>query len=156
MLFRSDGEFLPARGAFECAGQPVETDRRIPRAQPRAAILLDRGLPGHRGGGIEVAPCHVENRELERGVGEPAFNSLRRNSTGSALAAAASSSMNDSDANVTCGPFGSRRLPVRSGVSHTSGRPTTCAVARRLGIEYISDGVAAPPRAGVARRVPIS
>ena len=30
--------------------------------------------------------------------------------------------MNDSAANVDCGPFGSRRLPVRSGVSQTSGR----------------------------------
>ena len=64
--------------------------------------------------------------------------------------------MNDSDANVDCGPFGSRRFPVRSGVSHTSGRPTTCEVVRRLGIVYISFGTAALPRDGVARRVPIS
>ena len=55
-----------------------------------------------------------------------AVSSFRRNSTGSAFAAAASSSMNDSEANVDCGPFGSRRLPVRSGVSQTSGRLTTC------------------------------
>ena len=37
------------------------------------------------------------------------------------MAAAASSSMNDSKANVTCGPLGSRRLPVRSGVSQIIG-----------------------------------
>ena len=78
-----------------------------------------------------------------------AVSSFMRNSTGSAFAAAASSSMNDSDANVTCGPFGSRRLPVRSGVSHTSGRLTTCVVMRRFGMAYISDGVDAPPRVGV-------
>ena len=48
--------------------------------------------------------------------------------------AAANSSINDSDAKVTCGPPGSRRLPVRSGVSQTAGRRTTCAVLRRFGI----------------------
>ena len=51
--------------------------------------------------------------------------------------------MNDSDANVICGPFGSRRLPVRSGVSQTSGSATTCDAMRRFGISYISDGVPA-------------
>ena len=85
-----------------------------------------------------------------------AVSSFMRNSTGSAFAAAASSSMNDSEANVTCGPFGSRRLPVRSGVSHTSGRLTTCVAVRRFGMAYMSEGVAALPAAGVARRVPMS
>src|SRR4029450_12147446 len=41
-----------------------------------------------------------------------AVSMRRRNSTGSALAAAASSSMNDSAGKVICGPVGSRRLPV--------------------------------------------
>ena len=63
--------------------------------------------------------------------------------------------MNDSDANVTCGPSGSRRLPVRIGVSHTSGsgdhlRRSSC----RFGMTYMSDGVDARPRAGFARRMP--
>src|SRR5215475_5644396 len=70
-----------------------------------------------------------------------AVRSFRRNATGSRFAANANSSMNDSDANVDCGPLGSRRLPVRSGVSHTSGRLTTCVAVRRLGMTYISDGV---------------
>ena len=83
-----------------------------------------------------------------------AVRSFMRNSSGSAFAAAASSSMNDSEANVDCGPLGSRRFPVRSGVSHTSGRLTTCAVIRRLGMAYISEGVAALPAAGVARLDP--
>ena len=69
------------------------------------------------------------------------------------MAAAASSSMNDSDANVTCGPSGSRRLPVRSGVSHTSGRPTTCVSVRWLGTTYMLDGVDETPRDGVALRM---
>ena len=43
--------------------------------------------------------------------------------------------MNDSAANVDCGPFGSRRLPVRSGVSQTAGRPTTSPAILRLGID---------------------
>ena len=85
-----------------------------------------------------------------------AISSFNRNATGSALAAAASSSMNDSEANVTCGPFGSRRLPVRTGVSHTTGSPTTCPAMRRFGITYMSDGVDTPPRAGVGRRMPVS
>src|SRR6188768_2383524 len=80
-----------------------------------------------------------------------ALRSLSRNSSGSAFAAAASSSMKDSDANVDCGPFGSRRLPVRTGVSQISGKLTTDEVMRRLGIAYISLGVAALPRAGIAR-----
>src|SRR5207249_306805 len=85
-----------------------------------------------------------------------ALSSFRRNSTGSALAAAANSSMNDSEANVTCGPLGSRRLPVRSGVSQTSGSDTTCVVIRRLGMVYMSEGVDALPRAGVERLMPAS
>ena len=79
-----------------------------------------------------------------------------RNSTGSAWAAAASSSMNDSEANVTCGPLGSRRLPVRSGVSQIKGSRTTWAVVRRLRDGIHSDGVAARPLFGVASRVPMS
>jgi hypothetical protein len=79
-----------------------------------------------------------------------------RNSTASALAAAASSSMNDSEANVDCGPFGSRRLPVRSGVSHTVGRLTTCVVMRRFGIAYISFGTAELPRLGDEGLTPIN
>jgi hypothetical protein len=85
-----------------------------------------------------------------------AVRSRMRNSIGSAFAAAASSSMNDSDANVTCGPSGSRRLPVRSGVSHTSGSATTCVDTRRFGMTYMLDGCDAPPRAGAARRMPVS
>ena len=85
-----------------------------------------------------------------------AVSSFMRNSSGSAFAAAASSSMNDSAANVDCGPFGSRRFPVRSGVSQISGRLTTSPVIRRLGIAYISEGVAALPAAGLARRDPMS
>jgi hypothetical protein len=63
-----------------------------------------------------------------------------RNSIGSAFAAAAISSMNDSAAKVDCGPFGSRRLPVRIGVSQMSGRPTTSSSVRRFGIAYMSLG----------------
>ena len=85
-----------------------------------------------------------------------AVNSRRRNAAGSALAAAAISSMNDSDAKVTCGPSGSRRLPVRTGVSQTSGRLTTWVVWRRCGTAYMSDGVEARPRAGVVLRWPVS
>jgi len=81
---------------------------------------------------------------------------LMRNSSGSTLAAAAASSMNDSAAKVACGPLGSRRLPVRSGVSQTAGSPTTSPVILRLGITYMSDGTDALPPAGRARRVPIS
>ena len=57
--------------------------------------------------------------------------------------------MNDSLAKVTCGPLGSRRFPVRSGVSKTSGRLTTWVAMRRFGMAYMSEGVAAPPAAGV-------
>ena len=57
-----------------------------------------------------------------------AWSSFSRNATGSAFAAAASSSMKLSDANVTCGPSGSRRLPVRSGVSNGIGSGTTRVV----------------------------
>src|ERR1700683_2929337 len=78
------------------------------------------------------------------------------NSYGSAFAAAASSSMNDSEAKVDCGPLGSLRFPVRSGVSQTRGRLTTWLVIRRWGIAYISLGVAALPAAGRARLIPIS
>ncbi len=83
-----------------------------------------------------------------------AVRSFSLNSNGSAFAAAASSSMNDSAANVDCGPLGSRRFPVRSGVSQISGRLTTSADIRRLGMAYISEGVAALPLAGLARRDP--
>ena len=79
-----------------------------------------------------------------------------RNSSASVFAAAAASSMNDSAANVDCGPFGSRRLPVRSGVSHTVGRPTTSPAILRLGMAYMSEGVEALPPAGLARLDPIS
>src|SRR4030095_7541178 len=81
---------------------------------------------------------------------------FRRNCTGSAFAAAASASMNDSDANVDCGPFGSRKLPVRSGVSQTVGRLTTCVVMRRFGIAYISLGTAELPRFGDEGLIPIN
>ena len=64
--------------------------------------------------------------------------------------------MNDSAANVDCGPFGSRRLPVRSGVSQIAGKPTTSPVVVRFGIAYMSEGVAALPAAGDARLDPIS
>src|ERR1700693_6638399 len=74
-----------------------------------------------------------------------------RNSNGSALAAAASSSTKDSAANVDWGPFGSRRLPVRRGVSQIKGRLTTSPTIRRFGIAYISEGVAALPAAGGGR-----
>jgi len=79
-----------------------------------------------------------------------------RNSTGSAFAAAAISSMNDSAAKVTCGPLGSRRFPVRRGVSQTRGRLTTCVAVRLFGMAYMSEGVAALPLAGVERLVPMS
>ena len=72
------------------------------------------------------------------------------------MAAAASSSMNDSEANVACGPFGSRRLPVRNGVSQIIGRLTTDACISPLGIPYLSSGMAALPRFGIARRFPIN
>src|SRR5678815_5706475 len=81
---------------------------------------------------------------------------FKRNCTGSAFAAAASSSMNDSDANVDCGPFGSRRFPVRTGVSNTVGKLTTCVVMRRFGIAYISLGTAELPRLGDEGRTPIN
>src|ERR1700688_4634726 len=87
---------------------------------------------------------------------EAAVNIFMRNSNGSAFAAAASSSMNDSEAKVAWGPLGSRRFPVRRGVSHTSGRLTTWAAIRRLGIAYISEGVDALPAAGLARLDPIN
>ena len=80
----------------------------------------------------------------------------RRNSTGSAFAFAASSSMNDSSANCTCGPSGSRRLPVRSGVSNGIGNGTTLVVWRRLGMAYMSDGSEARPWEMGLLRVPIS
>ena len=51
-------------------------------------------------------------------------------------AAAASSSTNASNAYVTCGPFGSRKLPVRNGVSQISGRLTTLPTKRVFGIAY--------------------
>ena len=86
----------------------------------------------------------------------PALSSRNRNSTGSAFAAAASSSMNDSCANVICGPFGSRRLPVRKGVSCTSGSATTCPDVRRFGMVYMSEGALALPAAGFGRRIPMS
>ena len=38
---------------------------------------------------------------------------------------------------------------MRSGVSQTSGRLTTCVAMRRFGIAYMSDGVAALPAAGL-------
>ena len=38
-----------------------------------------------------------------------------------------------SEANVTCGPSGSRRLPMRIGVSHASGIGTTLPAMRRFG-----------------------
>ena len=85
-----------------------------------------------------------------------AVRSLMRNSTGSAFAAAASSSMNDSLAKVTCGPLGSRKLPVRSGDSQTSGKLTTWATLRRFGMAYSSEGAAAPPRAGAEGLRPTS
>src|SRR5580700_2816856 len=85
-----------------------------------------------------------------------AVRSLKRNASGSAFAAAESSSMKDSEANVDWGPLGSRRFPVRSGVSHTSGRLTTWVAIRRCGIAYISEGVAALPADGLARLDPIN
>ncbi len=85
-----------------------------------------------------------------------ARSSFSRKSTGSAPAAAASSSMNDSLAKVVCGPLGSRRLPVRSGVSKASGKRTTSVSWRRFGIAYISAGAAAPPGAGRSGRIPMS
>ena len=85
-----------------------------------------------------------------------AVNIRIRNSTGSTEAAAAISSMKDSEANVTCGPSGSLRLPVLTGVSHTSGSAMTCVLARRFGMTYISEGVDARPAAGVAFRMPAS
>src|SRR4029453_4120862 len=77
-----------------------------------------------------------------------------RNSIGSALAAAALSSMNDSGREGTFGPLGSRRLPVRIGVSQTRGRLTTCDPVRLFGISYMSDGVPALPAARGARAGP--
>src|ERR1035441_2671131 len=85
-----------------------------------------------------------------------AVKSFIRKAYGSALAAAASSSMNDSEAKVDCGPLGSRRFPVRSGVSQISGRLTTSLAMRRLGIAYISEGVAELPLSGLARLEPIN
>ena len=58
--------------------------------------------------------------------------------------------MNDSAAKVICGPFGSRRLPVRRGVSHTSGRLTTCDAEALVRDAHMSDGVPALPAAGVS------
>jgi len=48
------------------------------------------------------------------------------------------------------------QLPVRSGVSQTSGIPTTWPVVRRLGTTYMLDGDDAPPRFGVVFRCPVS
>ena len=79
-----------------------------------------------------------------------------RNSTGSAFAAAASSSMKDSAAKVDWGPLGSRKLPVRTGVSQTSGRLTTSLDMRRFGIAYISAGTSELPDAGFSRLDPMS
>ncbi len=70
-----------------------------------------------------------------------------RNSTGSAFAATASSSMNDSAAKVDCGPLGSRKFPVRTGVSQISGRLTTS-----LRHTAIRDGVHLRRHFGTARR----
>ena len=67
----------------------------------------------------------------------PRSSSASRNATGSAFAAAASSSMKLSDANVTCGPSGSRRLPMRTGVSHASGIGTTLPAMRRFGMRVL-------------------
>ena len=61
-----------------------------------------------------------------------------------------------SEANVTCGPSGSRRLPVRSGVSNGIGSGTTRVVCSRFGIAYMSDGSEARPGETRSRRVPIS
>ena len=78
-----------------------------------------------------------------------AVRSFKRNASGSAFAAAASSSMNDSEANVDCGPLGSRRFPVRSGVSHTRGRLTTWR-----GHAPVGDGVHFRRRGRAARGGP--
>ena len=64
--------------------------------------------------------------------------------------------MKDSAANVDCGPFGSRKFPVRTGVSQTSGRLTTSRVMRRCGMAYISPGISELPEAGLARLDPMS
>ncbi len=81
-----------------------------------------------------------------------AVSSFRRNATGSAFAAAASSSMNDSEANVDCGPFGSRRLPVRSGVSHAQRQRDDVAGHAAVGnrVHVVRHGRAAARRRGLA------
>ena len=64
--------------------------------------------------------------------------------------------MNDSSANCTCGPSGSRRLPVRSGVSNGMGSGTTRVVLLRLAMAYMSDGSEARPCDTGLLRVPIN
>src|SRR5258708_3113687 len=61
-----------------------------------------------------------------------------RNSSGSAFAAAASSSMNDSDAKVDSRPFGSRRFPLRTA-------DLLCDV-RRLTAGIVGGGASEPLR----------
>ena len=51
---------------------------------------------------------------------------------------------------------GSRRLPVRSGVSQIIGNPTIRVVVRRFGIAYIEVGASVLPLAGCAGRRPMS
>ena len=112
------------------------------RMSPRAAAASGDGRASQPYASAAALTTAIERARLNPlSSAVPAVSSFRRNSSGSALAAAASSSMNDSEANVDCGPLGSRRLPVRSGVSQTSGRLTTCVAMRRFGIAYISDGV---------------
>ena len=110
------------------------------RRRPRVpAVRLRRRLEhGDRARALESAVVVGAGREqLQAELDRIGFRRRRR------------SSMNDSAANVACGPFGSRRLPVRSGVSQTSGRPTTSPAMRRFGMAYMSDGSAALPAAGL-------
>ena len=122
---------------------------------PRFGFGADRGCnPYLSAAGLSAAIDRARLKPPSSPV--PAISIRMRNSSGSAFAANAISSMNDSAAKVDCGPFGSRRLPVRNGVSQTSGSPTTSSSVRRLGISYMSFGNAELPAAGLSRRCPNS
>ncbi len=123
------------------ATSPRPTGRRAARAglaRLPAVASAGRLQHGDRARALEAAVVAGAARRAARAGTRP----------GRPAAAAASSSMNDSEAKVTCGPSGSRRLPVRSGVSHTSGRLTTWVVVRRCGMAYMSDGSRGAAAAG--------
>src|SRR5215831_2110435 len=128
--------------------------------RPVRVFPLPRGLGDTRWSQPKVSAAAL-TAAIERARLNPLSSvvparSFKRNSTGSILAAAATSSMKDSAANVDWGPLGSRRLPVRNGVSQARGRLTTSPTIRRLGMAYISDGMEELPAEGLARLEPIN